>query len=518
MRRYVRFAPLGLLFALVGALPAAARADAAPLTHDDVVWLRRASFGIDSATLARYRQLGRQGWLDAALADRDDRLPPAIQQQIDGYEAIATPPLELLTSYRDQLRQVKAMPDGDAKLAAKKAAQIHGRTLLRQAQEAELLHAIYGSNPLKEQMVWFWLNHFSIYGNKGPVRLLAADYEEHVIRPHALGKFRDLVMATLKSPAMLVFLDNAQNAKGKINENYARELMELHTLGVHAGYTQQDVQQLAAILTGVGVAGPQARRFGGGFGRFGRMPPGAIRDGLFAFYPARHDDGDKTFLGQPIRGGGFDEVERAVDLIVRQPACAQFVSRELAEYFVADQPPQALVDAMAHTFQRTDGDIAAVLRTMFTSREITATAGTKFKDPMQFLVSAMRFSLDGQPITNATPLAAALVQMGEPLYGRITPDGWPLDNASWSGSGQMAKRFDIAGYIGTGRTRLFTPEGTLGRMPPGERPTPPALNGPLFAQTMAPWLSPHTRDALAQAKSPAEWNTFLLSSPDFNTR
>ncbi len=527
MRRYTRLAPLGLLLALAGAMSAPAAADTAPLTRDDVAWLRRASFGIDSATLERYRERGRERWLDEALADRDDHLPPAIRQEIDGYEAIATPPAELVRAYRESLRQVKAMPDGDAKVAAKKAAQIHGRELLRQAQQAELLHAIYGSNPLKEQMVWFWLNHFSVYGNKGPVRLLAADYEEHVIRPHALGRFRDLVMATLKSPAMLVYLDNAQNAKGKINENYARELMELHTLGVHAGYTQQDVQQLAAILTGVGVIrprdamrGPRMNRRGrfGGFDRFGGERPGVVRQGMFEFNPARHDDGDKVFLGQRIEGGGFGEVEHAVDLIVKQPACAQFVSRQIAEYFVADQPPQTLVDAMARTFQRTDGDIAAVLRTLFTSKDITATAGAKFKDPMQFVVSAMRFSLDGRPISNAQPLVAALNQMGEPLYGRITPDGWPLDSASWSGSGQMAKRFDIAGMIGSGRAPLFAPDGTRPRRQPGERPDPPALNGPLFAQAMEPWLSPHTRDALAQAKSPVEWNTFLLSSPDFNTR
>ncbi|MBU6246452.1 MAG: DUF1800 family protein [Xanthomonadaceae bacterium] len=524
MRRTLRLAPLGLLLALAGAALSPVRAGDAPLTRDDIAWLRRASFGIDSATLQRYRELGRTGWLDAALADRDDHLPPAIQQQIDGYEAIATPPAELVRSFRESLRQVKAMPEGDARVAAKKAALKHGRELLREAQQAELLHAIYGSNPLKEQMVWFWLNHFSVYGNKGPVKLLAADYEEHVIRPHAMGKFRDLVMATLKSPAMLVYLDNAQNAKGKINENYARELMELHTLGVHAGYTQQDVQQLAAILTGVGILPPRQLMRGtranrpGRFGRFGGEGSGVVRQGLFEFIPARHDDGDKVFLGQRIEGGGFDEVEHAVDLIVRQPACAQFISRQLAEYFVSDHPPQALVDAMADTFQRTDGDIAAVLRTLFTSKEITATAGAKFKDPMQFLVSAMRFSLDGRPISNVRPLVGALYQMGEPIYGRITPDGWPLDNASWSGSGQMAKRFDIAGMIGSGRAPLFAPDGTPPRRQPGERPDPPALNGPLFAQAMAPWLSPHTRDALAQARTPVEWNTFLLSSPDFNTR
>ena len=520
MRRTFASLAAGLLLATAGATPALARPAAAPLSHDDIAWLRRASFGVDSATLARYQQLGRKAWLDEALADRNDTLPEPIQQLLDGYQALNTPPQQLVEQYRDQMKQVKAMPDGDAKVAAKKEEQRAGRKLLRQAQQAELLHAIYGSNPLKEQMVWFWLNHFSVYGAKGPVKLLAADYEEHVIRPHALGKFRDLVMATLQSPAMLVYLDNAQNAKGKVNENYARELMELHTLGVGSGYTQQDVQQLALILTGVGVMRPHQMKNGRRFARFGGTRPGVVQRGLFEFNPARHDDSDKTFLGHRIHGGGFEEVEQAVDLIVSQPACARFVSRQLAQYFVADDPPPALVDAMARTFQRSDGDIAAVLRTLFTSKELTATAGSKFKDPMQFLVSAMRVSLDGRPISNAQPLVGALQQMGEPIYGRITPDGWPLDSASWSGSGQMAKRFDIAGMIGSGRSRLFEPaaDDDAGPRPPRMRPDPPALNGPLFAQTMQPWLSPHTRDALAQAKSPAEWNTFLLASPDFNTR
>ncbi|MGA0587583.1 DUF1800 domain-containing protein [Dyella sp. KRB-257] len=519
MRHTLAALSLGLLLAVTGAAPALADTTNVTLFHDDIAWLRRASFGVDSATLARYRQLGREGWLDEALADRDDTLPPPIQQLLDSYDAINTPPLELLKRYRDALKQVKTMPNGDAKMAARKAAQKDGRQRLREAQQAELLHAIYGSNPLKEQMVWFWLNHFSVYGAKGPVKLLAADYEEHVIRPHALGKFRDLVMATLESPAMLVYLDSAQNAKGKVNENYARELMELHTLGVGSGYTQQDVQQLALILTGVGVARPRQMERGRRFARFGGARPGVVQRGLFEFDPARHDDSDKTFLGHRIRGGGFEEVEQAVDLIVSQPACARFVSRQLAQYFVADDPPPALVDAMAHTFQRTDGDIAAVLRTLFTSKELTATAGGKFKDPMQFLVSAMRVSLDGRPIGNAQPLVGALQQMGEPLYGRITPDGWPLDSASWSGSGQMAKRFDIAGMIGSGRGRLFAPDDDgSGPMPMRTRPTPPALNGPLYEETIAPWLSPATQAALAKAASPQEWNTFLLSSPDFNYR
>lgn len=485
------------------------------LAPGDVQWLQRATFGIDSASLASYRQLGRQRWLDIQLTDRDDALPPAIAQLIASYPAISTPPEELLAKEVEARRQLKAMPDGDAKIAAKKDLQKQARELAQQAQQAELLHAIYGSNSLKEQLVWFWLNHFSVYAAKGRVRLVAADYEEHVIRPHALGKFRDLLLATLKSPAMLEFLDNAKNVKGKTNENYARELMELHALGVGSGYTQQDVQQLALILTGAGIAPKAPRRAG----RFGRMRPGFVRDGLFVFNPDRHDFSDKTLLGQPIRGSGYAEIEQAVDLISRQPACAQFVSRQLAEYFVADQPPPALVDAMAKTFLRSDGDIAAVLRTMFDSADLVAGKARKFKDPTRFLVSAMKLAYDGQPIGNARPLLNWLNQMGEPVFGRITPDGWPLDSASWSGSGQLAARFEVARAIGSGRNKLFMAD-TDASDPamPRERPAAPALDSPLYRAVIAPHLSPATRLALGKAGSAAEWNTYLLSSPDFNYR
>ncbi|HZX69988.1 MAG TPA: DUF1800 domain-containing protein [Rhodanobacter sp.] len=484
----------------------------AGLNHADIRWLRRASFGLDSATLDSYRKLGRQRWLDRQLADRQDSLPPAVRDLIASYPALSTPPAQLLADAIQARREFKSMPDGDAKVAAKKALQKHLREMGQQAQQAELLHAIYGSNPVQEQMVWFWLNHFSVYAAKGRVRLLAADYEEHVIRPHALGKFHDLVLATLKSPAMLEFLDNAKNVKGKTNENYARELMELHTLGVGSGYTQQDVQQLMLILTGAGIAPKSQRRSD----RASFNPAGFVRDGLFVFNPRKHDFSDKVFLGQQIKGSGYGEIEQAVDLISRQPACARFVSRELAEYFVADSPPPALVEAMAQTFQRTDGDIAAVLRTMFDSPVLLADNAKKFKDPTQFLVSAMKLAYDGQPVSDATPLLNWLNQMGEPVFGRITPDGWPLDGASWSGSGQMAARFAVARAIGSGRNRLFMGDpGTAGNA----RHAPvPGMDSLPYRMAFKPYLSDATRTALGKASSPQEWNTYLLSSPDFNYR
>ncbi|ELQ07989.1 hypothetical protein A989_09948 [Xanthomonas translucens DAR61454] len=284
--------------------------------------------------------------------------------------------------------------------------------------------------------------------------------------------------------------------------------MELHTLGVDSGYSQHDVQQLALILTGVGIAPPNRD-----------APPKLsppqqaqyLRRGAFEFNPARHQPGDKTLLGQRIAGGGFDEVERAVQLIVRRPACAHFVSRRLAEYFVADDPPPALVEKMARTFQRSDGDIAAVLQVLFTAPEMAAGAPHKFKDPYRFLVSSLRLAYDGQTIVNPQPLLCWLSQMGEPSYGRITPDGWPLQSSAWNSSGQMAQRFEIARAIGGGNTQLFTSDGQQGG-------GFPQLTTPLYYQAIAPQLGDATRKALAQARSQQEWNAFLLASPDFNYR
>ena len=514
--RFVLPSVLGALCALAVAPSHAAGGSLGP---GDIAWLQRVGFGLDSTELANYRKLGRAAFLDQQLAPGGAALPPKIAKLIGSYEAVTTPLPVLELQLRDSRREIRAMPEGDPKIAAKKALRAHGRQLAMQAQQTTLLRAIYGTDQLNEQMVWFWLNHFSVYAAKGGVSVTAADYAENVVRPHALGRFRDLLLATLQSPAMLQFLDNAKNVKDKTNENYARELMELHTLGVDAGYSQQDVQQLALILTGAGLAYGDGTGKGISRGNNRRQPPGMIRQGLFVFNPDRHDFTDKVFLGHTIKGSGVDEITAAVDLIVQQPACASFISGQIAQYFVANKPPAALVDAMAKTFQRTDGDIAAVLRTMFLAKEFTASLGAtnpvrKFKDPTQFLVSAMRLAYDGRPIANAQPLVNWLNQMGEAPFGRITPDGWPMDDQSWSSSGQMAKRFDVAGAIGSGKNRLFLP----GDETPDTSIEPPNLNNAVYRMAIEPTLSLAARSALGKAASPAEWNTFLLSSPDFNYR
>src|SRR5580692_740953 len=357
------------------------RVPAAPLhamRREDTLWLERASFGLDSASVEGYRQLGRERYLERQLHPGEPALPAPIAAEIAALEVAHADPSKSLADVNAQYKLINAMPDGTDKEQARKALNDRGNKLAYEAIRIELLRDVYSPAQLQEQMVWFWLNHFSVFQYKANLRWLVGDYEERAIRPHVFGHFKDLVMATLEHPAMLQYLDNNQNAAGHINENYARELMELHTLGVGSGYTQQDVQNLARVLTGVGVNAGDAPKLKPEWQRL------YVRRGAFEFNPARHDFGTKILLGHTIEGRGFGEVEEAVRLLVEQPACAHFISRQLAGYFVADNPSPQLVERMAQTFERTHGDIAAVLRTMFLAREFNASLGDKFKDPMRF--------------------------------------------------------------------------------------------------------------------------------------
>lgn len=478
-----------------------------PVLHrEDALWLGRVTYGLTGASLADYQRLGREGYLDSQLQPQNTALPPPIAAEISALDVSRTDPTQALAQVNAEYKAVNAMTDGADKERSRKTLNERGNKLAYEAIRRELLLAVYSPNQLQQQMVWFWLNHFSVYQHKAHVRWLVGDYAEHAIRPHALGKFRDLVLATLEHPAMLQYLDNNQNAVGHVNENYARELMELHTLGVNGGYTQDDVQQLARILTGVGVNPGNPPKLKPEWQSFYR------RNGAFEFNPARHDFSSKTLLGHSIPGSGFGEVEQAVTLIVREPACARFISKDLAVYFVADNPPPQLIDRMAQTFMRTDGDIAAVLRTMFMSREFDAALGTKFKDPMRFIISAVRFAYEDKPISNTRPMLNWLNGLGEAPFGRQTPDGYPLTEPSWASSGQMTRRFEIARAIGGGNAGLFDADDGGGSDGSGF----PQLSNRVYFEAIEPFLAGPTKTALSRANSQQEWNTFLLSSPDFN--
>ncbi len=477
------------------------------LSPGDLALIDRVTWGVNTSVAGQYLALGRDRWLDAQLhPPPKDRLPASAQAAIDAMPIASKPAAEIAMPLAAQSRAANQSGDIEQKKAAQQAYQQAMNDTARQAATRSLLRDLYSPDQLREKMTWFWFNHFNVLQGKADIRATIGDYEERALRPYALGRFRDLLEATVKHPAMLRYLDNADNARGHINENYAREIMELHTMGVGSGYTQEDVQELARILTGVGVnfqpEGPKLT---------GAAQADYIRTGLFEFNPNRHDYSLKHFLGRTIEGGGFGEVAQALDIIARHPATANHICRQIATYFVADAPPPALVQRMAQTFQRTDGDIASVLGLMFRSPEFNAAPKSKYKDPMQFVLSAVRLAYDDKVVLNTAPIQGWLGRLAQGLYNHETPDGYPMTAASWSGPGQMAMRFEIARQIGSNSAGLFKPPGPDAV----DHPAFPQIQNALYFSSLQQILGAPTRAALDQAVSPQDWNTLFLSSPEF---
>jgi len=509
MRRALQLgAGLGLVVSAAAMATAPARA--APDQAQALALLNRVTWGATPASAAEIEAVGPDRWLARQLhPGADDALPPAVQAQIDALPISSEPMAQLVVDLDAQNKAANALTDPDQKKAAQQAYQQAMTAVAKQAATREILRDLYSPDQLKEQMTWFWFNHFNVHEYKANIRPMIGDYVDRAIRPHALGRFRDLLEATLKHPAMLRYLDNADNAANHINENYAREIMELHTLGVGSGYSQKDVQELARILTGVGIDmkpdNPRLRP---------ELQGQLIREGLFEFNPARHDYGDKVFLGHVIKGSGFAEVEQALDILARDPATARHVSTQIATYMVSDNPPPALVQRMAATFQHSDGDIAAVLQTMFRSPEFKASLGTRFKDPVHYVISSVRLAYGDRMILNTGPVQNWVNRLAEGFYNHETPDGYAMTSAAWDSPGQMSTRFEIARQIGSGSYGLFKPD----QPGAGDHPGFPQLQNALYYQSIAQTLSSPTRNALDQATSAQDWNTLLLSSPEFMRR
>ena len=494
------FCVMGMWGAAMAASPARQATDIAML--DALTW------GVNGSSLAAFRAMGSDEWLQAQLHPTGEAsLPEEARKQIDALSLTTQTPFDRVVDFQKRAGAVAQILDADEKVAAARTIQLEMNEISRQAAARFILRALYAPDQLRERMVWFWFNHFNVAQSKANLRLLVGDYENVAIRPHALGRFRDLLEATVRHPAMLRYLDNAENAVGRSNENYAREILERHTMGAGSGYSQKDVEEFARILTGVGIdlrpADPP-------------LPPPMraqfLRDGLFEFNPARHDAGDKIFLGRPIKGGrGFAEVEEALDILAAEPATARHISRQITTYFVADAPPAALVERMAARFRETGGDIARVLETMIRSPEFSASLGARFKDPMRYVLSAVRLAYDGKVILNTGPVLGWLQRLGESPYNRSTPDGYPLVSAFWSGPGQMMARFEVAKSIGASAGNLFKPA------EPDVAATPafPLLQNALYFEQLRGMLSARTMAALAQADSPQMWNLLFLSSPEF---
>ncbi|MDY6939258.1 MAG: DUF1800 domain-containing protein [Cyanobacteriota bacterium] len=400
--------------------------------------VNRLSYGPRPGDLDRVREMGVDAYIDWQLHPENISLPQSLTKELRDLETRGLSPVEISQDYAPSQQ-----PEPRNDEARRRQRERAGKPLT-QARQARLLQALLSPRQLEEVMVNFWFDRFNVSVDKGKTRLWVGSYENDAIRPHALGKFRDLLGATARHPAMLFYLDNWRNSapgspgsRGRfrgLNENYARELMELHTLGVDGGYTQEDVVTLAHILTGWGLDEE------GEHGRSG-----------FYFDASRHDSSDKVLLGTAIPGGGVEQVERALDLLASHPSTAQHVSYKLAQYFVADEPPQSLTNKLADRFLETDGDIRAVLDTLFHAREFNDPKyfDRKFKTPYQFALSTLR-AIDTQK-PKLDRVLSHLKQLGMPLYGCRTPDGYPNTQDAWLSPDAVVRRINLAIAIARGR-------------------------------------------------------------------
>jgi len=422
--------------------------------------------------------------------------------------------------------------------------------------QAKLLRSIYSERQVDEVMTDFWFNHFNVFVGKGPERLLVTNYEQNVIRPHALGKFEDLLVATAQSPAMLFYLDNwlsvgpesmqalgyparpgpygygpygrrrfpPSNPNGKrknsgLNENYGRELLELHTLSVNGGYSQRDVTEVAKVFTGWTIEKP-------------------YEGGAFRFDLRMHEPGPKFVLGHRIKPKGEDEGKEVLHMLATSPQTAHFISLKLAQRFVSDDPPPALVDRMAKTFEKKKGDIREVLTTLFHSPEFWAEGSyrAKVKTPLEFVASAVRAT--GADVQDAMPLARQLANMGMPLYGAQPPTGYSMKAETWVSSSALLTRMNFAlGFTG-GKVRGVKVDAVqLAGGPPA--PDASATLSLMETKLLAADVSKQTHDSIvaqidASAKSTTETQDkkfppgkppdastiagLLLGSPEFQRR
>lgn len=399
--------------------------------------LNRLAFGPRPGAAAAIERMGLENWIEIQL--HPDRITenPVLQGYLGTLPSLDLSPRELAES-------------------SATGNKMGARAVVRELSEAKIYRAIYSEKQLEEQLVDFWFNHFNINIAKGADRFLTHTYERDTIRPHVWGKFRDLLGATAYDPAMLFYLDNWQSSVPRqttkrtpgINENYARELLELHTLGVDNGYTQQDIVEVARCFTGWTIQQPR-------------------QGGEFLFNPRMHDNNQKTVLGVKISaGGGQSDGERVLDVLAKRSETARFISMKLAQRFVADEPPESLVERMAKKFRETDGDLRSVVTTMIDSPEFFSLGAwnAKIKTPFEFAVSAMRYS--GADVRNAAPLVQKIADMGQPLYRKVEPTGYSTMATEWVNSASLLARLNFAGDVAANRvpgSRIDTADGSIGK-------------------------------------------------------
>ncbi|HUR34641.1 MAG TPA: DUF1800 domain-containing protein [Vicinamibacterales bacterium] len=466
--------------------------------------LNRVTFGPRPADIAHLQQVGVERFIDEQL--HPERIADAaLEARLYGFETLQLSSREIAARYAApalrarRARQERAdarPPDPPAALSGAVGPLRQRASLpLQELAAQKIVRAVYGQRQLEEVLTDFWFNHFNVDARKGPARFMLTEYERDVIRPHVLGRFRDLLGATATSPAMLFYLDNwmsadpggprprAQTRSGGLNENYARELLELHTLGVDGGYTQQDVTDVARAFTGWTIQNP---RLGGGY----------------RFAAARHDAGEKTILGHRLAAGGGERDGNAVlDIVAAHPSTARFISTKLARRFVSDDPPASIVNRMAATFTRTDGDLRAVMSVLLTSPEFLARDAerAKVKNPFEFVVSALRAT--GADIQDARPLVRILQGLGMPAYQCQPPTGYTDRAGTWVNTGALVNRMNVALTLAAGKVP--------GVVVPDTTEASALVAGP---------LSDMTRQTIGKAAERAQAMALALGSPEFQRR
>jgi uncharacterized protein (DUF1800 family) len=388
--------------------------------------LNRLAFGPRPGDVDKVLKDGIDVWIDqqlhpAAIPDR------AVEARLQNMPTLQMSNGAIMDTYYKplvQARRARKAEDATADTPELKEMRQKGREVVEDLVAQRIIRAAESDRQLNEVMVDFWFNHFNVFIGKGPDRFMLTSYERDTIRPLIWGHFEDLLTATAKSPAMLFYLDNARSHSGALNENYAREIMELHTLGVDAGYTQKDVTELARVFTGWTID---------------------QRSGTFIFRPRLHDSGEKTVLGVHFRaGGGIEEGERMIHILAHHPATAHHIASQLCQRLVSDDPPKALVDRVAKKFVATDGDLRETVRAIITSPEFwdPKQYRAKMKSPFEYVISAVRAV--NATVDNPLPIARALQQIGQPLYGAQPPTGYSDRAGVWINTGALMNRLNFA--------------------------------------------------------------------------
>jgi uncharacterized protein (DUF1800 family) len=504
---------------------------AATLPSDDqaiVHVLDRIAFGARPGDRARVQKMGLEPYIEQQL--HPERIPDsALSARLENLTTIGMSSQQISAQYerpllelRKQLRARGNAADADTpgKSTEATALQQRANAIVLELGEQKMLRAIYSERQLQEVLTDFWFNHFNVDERKGRDRYLLTEYERETIRPHVLGTFRDLLEATAQSPAMLFYLDNWMSAdpngphpdmsRGRpgpgrfapmppaqqngqrrgLNENYGRELMELHTLGVDGGYTQKDVTEVARAFTGWTIEN-------------------ARQGSAFKFEPRIHDQGEKTVLGHRIKpGGGMNDGEQVLGILATHPSTAHFISLQLTRRFVGDSPPQGLVDRVAVRFRETGGDLREVMRTILTSPEFLSAGAyhSKVKTPFEFVVSAVRAT--GAEVSDATPLVRALQPLGMPLYQCQPPTGYRDAADAWTSTGTLVSRMNFALALASNTLRGIRVDNES-----IENSQQSAVDAILDSDA-----SETTRATIARATTAPQMVALTLGSPEFQKR